>query len=271
MKAGADLEQAADPSPDLGAATRRRGDPRQDLQQRRLASAVPSDQPEHLAALDLERDAVERPEVTVTVVRTLSGATDGARERVAQRPVRRVVLAQPVALGDVLDPDDDLCHQICPRTGVRPSGSGQAEDEEQDCHRDTDRGLPEHGWRRAEDRPPPAGNHGRHRVERQDPLPLDRDPVEREGHAREQGEHLEEHGDRVGDVPVSNVYRREEQDESKNSHERQDDERGRDKVVTHEGGYVLYTTISTASTTSPRSRSTSGVRTAAKGSRTRGK
>ena len=64
VKAGADLEQAGD-----AAADQRRG-PRvgsvmrlEDLQQRALAGAVAADDAEHLAALDLEADILERPEL----------------------------------------------------------------------------------------------------------------------------------------------------------------------------------------------------------------
>ena len=41
----------------------RLGDAREDLEQRRLAGAVAPDDAEHLAALDLEADVLERPEL----------------------------------------------------------------------------------------------------------------------------------------------------------------------------------------------------------------
>ena len=62
MKAGADFEQARDPAAQDRASARRLGDPAQNLQQRRFAGAVASDDAEHLAALDLEAHILQRPE-----------------------------------------------------------------------------------------------------------------------------------------------------------------------------------------------------------------
>ena len=49
VEAGPDLEQAADAAADRGAALGRRRDPREDLEQRRLAGAVPADEADDLA------------------------------------------------------------------------------------------------------------------------------------------------------------------------------------------------------------------------------
>src|SRR4030095_2190904 len=61
MKPGADLEQATDTAEQLHAPRRRLRDPRDDLEQRALAGAVPADHAQHLAVLHVERDVAERP------------------------------------------------------------------------------------------------------------------------------------------------------------------------------------------------------------------
>ena len=62
MKAGADLQQARHPPAQPDAPCGRLGDAAQDLEQRALAGAVPTDDANDLAALDLETDVLERPE-----------------------------------------------------------------------------------------------------------------------------------------------------------------------------------------------------------------
>ena len=62
VEAGADLEQRADPPVDLGPSRAGLGDPRQDLEQRALAGAVAADDAEGLALLDLERHVAQGPE-----------------------------------------------------------------------------------------------------------------------------------------------------------------------------------------------------------------
>ena len=68
VKAGPDLEQAADPSSEFGPARRRLGDPAEDLQERRLAGPVAADDPDDLSRLDLERDVLERPEISARLI-----------------------------------------------------------------------------------------------------------------------------------------------------------------------------------------------------------
>ena len=63
VEAGADLEQRADPAAQPRLALGRRRDPGEDLEQRALAGAVVADDPEGLAALDLEVDVPQRPEL----------------------------------------------------------------------------------------------------------------------------------------------------------------------------------------------------------------
>ena len=93
--------------------------------------------------------------------------------------------------------------------------------------RDADGELTQVGRGRVEHRPAPAGDHRGHRVEREDPLPLLRDLVDREHHAREQRQHLEEDRDHVAHVPVADVDRREQQAEPEHGHDREQDEEGR--------------------------------------------
>ena len=61
VEARPDLEQAADPTADLGSPGRRRGDPRENLQERRLPRAVPTDDAQHLPLRNLERDVAGAP------------------------------------------------------------------------------------------------------------------------------------------------------------------------------------------------------------------
>ena len=63
VEAGPDLEQAADAPADLGAPLGRERDPREDLEQRRLAGAVPSDHAQDLALGHLERHVAKRPDL----------------------------------------------------------------------------------------------------------------------------------------------------------------------------------------------------------------
>src|SRR5689334_2994691 len=62
MKAGADFEQARDPTVKLNASFRGFDDARQDLQQRRLARAVAADDADDLARCDLEVDILQGPD-----------------------------------------------------------------------------------------------------------------------------------------------------------------------------------------------------------------
>jgi hypothetical protein len=68
IEAGAYLEQAADAAADDRASLGRRRDPRQHLQERRLAGAVRADHAEHLALVDLEADVPQRPDLLLRLV-----------------------------------------------------------------------------------------------------------------------------------------------------------------------------------------------------------
>ena len=66
MEAGAHLQQAGDAARAVHAAAGRLGDAREDLEQGALPRAVAADDADHLAALHLEGDVLERPEVVGT-------------------------------------------------------------------------------------------------------------------------------------------------------------------------------------------------------------
>ena len=68
MKAGADLEQAADPAFDLDLAAGGGGDAGEDLEQGALAGAVAADDAEDLALADLEAGVAPGPELAVLAV-----------------------------------------------------------------------------------------------------------------------------------------------------------------------------------------------------------
>ncbi len=63
MKAGADLQQAADAPPHLDHTAGGGGDAREDLEQCALAGTVAPDDAQRIALLDRERDVVQRQDV----------------------------------------------------------------------------------------------------------------------------------------------------------------------------------------------------------------
>ncbi len=113
VEAGADLEQAADPAAHCDPSLGRLGDPAQDLQEGRLAGAVPSDDAEPLSLRQVEGQTTQRPQLLAS--RRLGRApadeapADVARsvgDHVAQRRVAVAALvADRVALAETLDPD----------------------------------------------------------------------------------------------------------------------------------------------------------------------
>src|SRR5438034_459771 len=102
MKTGPDLEQAAHAAADRRTAGRRRGNSRQHLEQRRLARAIAADHAEYLSLRDLEGDVPQRPDLLVVMVPRLPNALDRACDRVSQRPVATLQLADAIALGKSL-------------------------------------------------------------------------------------------------------------------------------------------------------------------------
>ena len=83
------FEKRGDAACDVGMAAGGFGDAREELQKRRLAGTVPSDQPDRVALLDLERQVLHRPDVARP-----RGASNPARETLQTR----LDLSEPVAL-----------------------------------------------------------------------------------------------------------------------------------------------------------------------------
>ena len=80
MEARAELEKRRDPAAGFDATRRRRDDPRDDAEERRLARAVATDEADRLSGLDRERDVAQR------LHRARSEAAAG-NEDVLQRPL----------------------------------------------------------------------------------------------------------------------------------------------------------------------------------------
>jgi hypothetical protein len=134
MEAGADLEQARHPAPDRDPSLGRLGDPRQDLEQRRLAGAVVADDADHLAALDLEVDVAQRPELLDDVALDHGAAAQhvgalaqriakAARYHVDEHRAVLGAMADDEFLAELLGADGDVGHvRSCRRRRVRCGG-----------------------------------------------------------------------------------------------------------------------------------------------------
>src|SRR6516165_12686358 len=68
VEARPDLEQAPDATANLSATRSWRGDPRQNLEQRRLPGAVRADDPKHLALGHVEGDVAQSPDLLALAV-----------------------------------------------------------------------------------------------------------------------------------------------------------------------------------------------------------
>ena len=135
MKAGADLQQAADPAVQIDPAGGRLGDPRQNLQQRGLARAVAADDAHDLAWHDVETDIAQRPDVTVVPAITIASSASRQRSQYARRASNRIrdafaqvavggALAKFIALAEALDSDDRF-HVLLIRSPVIRPGEGR--------------------------------------------------------------------------------------------------------------------------------------------------
>src|SRR6266849_3680320 len=128
MKAGADLKQAGHASPDNRAPLSGLGDPAKDLEQRALACSVTADDPQHLAAPNLERHVLQCPEFfdlssidDLPSTRHVEGRARNAPGMSSNRlpegllasAIGRLVSDQ-VALAEVFDFDDDFVVQHVP-------------------------------------------------------------------------------------------------------------------------------------------------------------
>ena len=110
MESGPHLEQRADATSNAHAADRRSDDACDRFQERRLPGAVPTDDPDAVALLDLEVHVAERPDLVC------SGSFDRAtaetsRHGFAQRQVGVYALPQAIALAQPVR-DDRGAHQI---------------------------------------------------------------------------------------------------------------------------------------------------------------
>ena len=92
VEAGADLEQARQTSFDLTVRTSGR-DARQDLEHRALARTIATDNAEHLALGELERDVLDRPDLLV--VRPVVAMNDPAPAAPASREASRTRRGTP--------------------------------------------------------------------------------------------------------------------------------------------------------------------------------
>ena len=114
MKAGADLEQAADLAVHAYLAGGRGSDLREDLEKRGLARAVPSYDADDLAALDLEAHVLERPEAFLGRAGLASqkchGLFERACEHVAERDIAASLVSERIPFADVLNLDDRFVH-----------------------------------------------------------------------------------------------------------------------------------------------------------------
>jgi hypothetical protein len=113
MKSGPDLEQRPDPTRDVDVSFARLGDPRQDLQQRALPRAVPTDDAQDLAVAHLERGIAERPDCLAftrcvgcrLAPKQRSWSRHDSRDRITQRPVA-FARADSVELAQALRAND---------------------------------------------------------------------------------------------------------------------------------------------------------------------
>src|SRR5262249_24056533 len=130
VEPGPDLEEARHAPTQMDPPRGRLGDPAEDLQEGRLAGAIPADQPEPVTLAQLERDVAERPEV-LSAGRSLTSPSssqqspcavrDTVRDDVAEGDVAVLALvADDVSLADALGIDHDARHRSTPARGMGP-------------------------------------------------------------------------------------------------------------------------------------------------------
>ena len=148
-------------------------------------------------------------------------------DRLPQCPVRGVVLADPVALRERVDLDRRGHQIVSAKRGSAERNTARPPMKRAKAIRHADRELPRVRRGRVQHRPAPAADHRRHRVERQDPLPLLGDLVDREHDSRQERQHLQEDGNHVADVAKADVDRGEEEADPEHGDDREEDESGR--------------------------------------------
>jgi len=99
MKPGAHLDQRTEPAFHGERSFRRHGDARENLEDRALACAVGSDEPDGCAALDLEAHVAKRPEGVSAL-------------RIVEERGPRELAVQLVAFRDVAERDDNVAHRL---------------------------------------------------------------------------------------------------------------------------------------------------------------
>ena len=90
VEAGAERQQARDVPVDVDRALGRMDDPGEHLEERALAGAVRADDRQRLAALDVQVDVAERPELVAP----------SAPEHLADRPAERRLPGEPQVVAD---------------------------------------------------------------------------------------------------------------------------------------------------------------------------
>ena len=183
-------------TPDVGSR-----DPREHLEQRRLAGAVRRRSGRAPASWGTaKRDVAQRPQVRVVL---RSRAPLGA-ERLAQRRVAAEVLPEPVALRERSRPRSPPASSHHVREGRARRGRSTTRpptSSDDDDRRRHERLRPGRGA--VGDRPAEAVEHGRHRIQGVDVLPAALDERARvHDRAREEPE-LQRERQRQADVPVA--------------------------------------------------------------------
>src|SRR5205823_175565 len=102
--------QRSDPPPRLTAPRRGRRDTGENLQECALAGAIPPDNADGLASVDLERDVVQSPEVAFVGRSTAPLSRDALDDLLPQASIPTDTLSRPnpVALGEALDADREI-------------------------------------------------------------------------------------------------------------------------------------------------------------------
>src|SRR5437660_7843558 len=96
METSAELEERGDAAASCDEPGRRRQDPSDELEQRRLAAAVGADQPDGGGGCDVEAHVPKRPELLDLLL----------APQVDQALLERLVVMEEESLGDVVDPND---------------------------------------------------------------------------------------------------------------------------------------------------------------------
>src|ERR1700687_455223 len=119
METSSDLKQAAHPSVNLGKSGCRACDPREDLEQRSLASSIATNQANDLTFVDVDGNVAERPELLTAAIFAAStvpsekppGCIHRVRDNVTERDVPRA-LSDREALPEPLTVNGHFLHRL---------------------------------------------------------------------------------------------------------------------------------------------------------------